>query len=252
MEDEGKTRDQLLDELKALRQRAAELERSEGQRKQVEDDLMAAREYARNIIDSSHDMIISVDNDRKIVEFNQAAEKTFGYRKEEVLGKHVNMLYLNPDEGDMGSKTARETGEMVSEVTNVRKDGSTFPAFLSATVLKNAMGETIGVMGISRDMTDRRRAEEERLRREKMQGVLEMAGAACHELNQPMQTISAYSELGLKEISEDSPVYNRLKTIKEQIVRMADMTKKINRITKYKTRDYVAGIKIIDIDKSSE
>ena len=65
------------------------------QRKETERALKTAKEYAQNIIDSSLDMIISVDNDQKIVEFNRAAEKAFGYRKEEVAGKCVDILYAD-------------------------------------------------------------------------------------------------------------------------------------------------------------
>jgi len=87
------------------------------------------------------------------------------------------------------------------------------------------------------------------LEEEKLQGVLEMAGAACHELNQPMQTISGYSELLLMDISENNPLYRNIKTIKEQIDRMGKITRKLMRITKYKTREYL-NRKIIDIDQA--
>jgi PAS domain S-box-containing protein len=253
MNDRAKTKEQLIDELEALRKQIAELEAIvEIRHTRVEEKLKAAREYAQNIIDSSNDMIISVDNDRRIVEFNLAAEKNFGYRKEEVLGKHVNMLYKDPEDGNIQSKVIRDSGKMVGEIINLRKDGTTFPAFLSATVLKNAAGEVIGIMGISWDMTDRKRAEEERLQRERLEGVLELAGAACHELNQPMQTISINLELLLEEASDDSQFHKRLKIIKKQIARMSEITGKLRKITKYETREYVGGIKIIDIDKSSE
>lgn len=253
MNDRAKTKEQLIDELEGLRKRITELEAIvEIRHAKVEEKLKAAREYAQNIIDSSNDMIISVDNDRRIVEFNRAAEKNFGYRKEEVLGKHVNMLYKDPEDGNTPSEMVRDSGKMIGEITNLRKDGTTFPAFLSATVLKNAAGEVIGVMGISRDTTDRKRAEEERLKRERLEGVLELAGAACHELNQPVQTISLNLELLLEEASDYSQFRERLRTIQKQIARMSDITGKLRKITKYETREYFGGIKIIDIDKSSE
>ena len=253
MNDKSKTKDQLINEIESLRKHIAELEvLVEKRHSKAEEKLKAAREYAQNIIDSSNDMIISVDNDRRIVEFNRAAEENFGYRKEEVLGKHVNMLYKDPEDGNMGSRKVRDSGKMVSEIINIRKDGTTFPAFLSATMLKNAEGEVIGVMGISRDTTDRKRAEEERLQRERLEGVLELAGAACHELNQPMQTISLHLELLMVEAPDDSHLRKRLRIIEKQIARMSEITGKLRKITKYETREYVGGIKIIDIDKSSE
>ncbi|MCK4471612.1 MAG: PAS domain S-box protein, partial [Anaerolineae bacterium] len=62
-------------------------------RKQAEKDLQASKEYISNIIDSSLDMIIACDMKRHIVEFNTAAQETFGYRREEVIGEHVDILY---------------------------------------------------------------------------------------------------------------------------------------------------------------
>ena len=77
-----------------------------------------------------------------------------------------------------------------------------------------------------------------------------MAGAVCHELNQPMQGISGYSELLLMHVSEDSPLHEKLKKIIEQINRMGKITNKLTRITYYEAKDYLKG-KIVDIDKAS-
>lgn len=63
---------------------------------EAEAALKVSQEYAQNIIDCSLDMIITVDMERRIVEFNQAAEKTFGYYRAEVIGQHVDLLYADP------------------------------------------------------------------------------------------------------------------------------------------------------------
>lgn len=252
MKDEDKTKKQLIDELEKLRQRVAKLEISQNRLKQTEKSLLAAREYAQSIIDNSHDMIITVNNDRRIVEFNRAAEQNMGFRKEEVLGQHVNVLYEDWEQGDRGSEITRKTGKYIGEVMNKRKDGSVFPCLLSATLLKNDTDEVIGTMGISHDITDQKLAEEARIQREKLQGVLEMAGAACHELSQPMQIILSYLEIALLDSSYDQLLHERFEKIYMQVERLAEKAKKIMKITRYETRDYVGGLKIIDIDKSSE
>jgi len=96
-----------------------------------------------------------------------------------------------------------------------------------------------------------RQSEKERLQREKLQGVLEMAGAVCHELNQPMQVVSSCAELLSDHFSQEDPIYKKILTIQEHIAGMADMTQKLMRITRYETKDYVLNTKIIDIDKAS-
>ena len=100
-------------------------------------------------------------------------------------------------------------------------------------------------------MKKRRQLEEERLQRERLEGVLEIAGAACHELNQPLQTLFGYSHLLLKHLPEDSPLFGEIKEIKKSIVQLGNITNKIMHITRYETKEYIEGSKIIDIDKAS-
>ena len=88
------------------------------------------------------------------------------------------------------------------------------------------------------------------LEKEKLQVIFEMTGAICHELSQPMQAISGNSELMLMNIQKDNPLYRNVKTIKDQVDRMGDITRKLKRVTRYKTKDYINS-KIIDIDSAA-
>ena len=127
--------------------------------KRAAEQLEKAQEYSRNLIDSSLDMIISVDNERRIVEFNKAAQEAFGYNKEEVIGKPVDMLYATPDEGKRIDQDTLEAGRYSGEVTNVRRSGEVFASMLAASVLMDSNGQSIGVMGVSRDISEVRRAQ---------------------------------------------------------------------------------------------
>jgi CheY-like chemotaxis protein len=92
----------------------------------------------------------------------------------------------------------------------------------------------------------------ELMQREKLRGVIEMAGATCHEFNQPMQVISGYSELLLKQVPRESRLYVQVSRILEAIESMIATTRKLQSITRYETREYIQGARIIDIDKASE
>lgn len=94
-------------------------------------------------------------------------------------------------------------------------------------------------------------AEEERIQKEKLQGVIEMAGAVCHELNQPLQVVYGYSDLLLMSMPEDHPDHDSLVKIREQTERIKKITEKLMTITKYETKKYLKG-RIIDIDRASE
>jgi PAS domain-containing protein len=100
------------------------------------------------------------------------------------------------------------------------------------------------------DLTAQKQVESERLQKEKLQGVVEMAGAVCHEISQPLQAVTGLSELLQMEVHEGDPLFNNLKNIQEQADRMSEITKKLMKVTKYKTKGYLRG-KIIDIDKAT-
>jgi len=89
------------------------------------------------------------------------------------------------------------------------------------------------------------------LEEEKFRGVLEMAGAICHELNQPMQAVSGYADLLMLDGLKDDLTHGALKKIRAEIERMAEITRKLMKITRYKTRGYIGDRKIIDIDRAS-
>jgi len=101
-------------------------------------------------------------------------------------------------------------------------------------------------------VVERQWAENERYHYEKLHGVLEMAGAICHELNQPMQIISGYSEMLLKDTAEDDPIHMKVDKINKQIRRMGAITKKLMRINDSQTEDYAGLGRIINIHKSSD
>ena len=97
----------------------------------------------------------------------------------------------------------------------------------------------------------RHRSESERIYREKLQAVLETAGAICHELNQPMMAISGHTELLLSTLDANDPTYEKLAKINNQVQRMGAITHKLMGITRYETKDYAQGEKIVDLEKSS-
>ena len=95
------------------------------------------------------------------------------------------------------------------------------------------------------------RSESERIYREKLQAVLETAGAICHELNQPMMTISGHTELLMNSLDPNDPIYPRIVKINAQVARMGAITQKLMGITRYETKNYVQGDRIVDLEKSS-
>lgn len=164
MNAESQTREELLQEVRELRARVTELEAAAIARQKAEAALRSAKEYAETLINSSLDMIVAVGANRRITEFNPAAEKVFGYTKAEVIGQPVDMLCDETNPGNELNVQIAATGRYIGEVRNKRKNGELFDVHLEAALVRDAEGKPAGVMGISRDITDRKQVEEEQAR----------------------------------------------------------------------------------------
>jgi hypothetical protein len=145
--------------------------------------------------------------------------------------------------------------EIYYDITDTKKQLDKVISQSSAITLMLASGLLISAILLlyqeNTSMKKRRQLEIERLQRERLEGVIEMAGAACHEFNQPLQILFGYSELLLEDLPKDSPLLEQIQRIKITIDQLGKITHKIMRITKYETKEYVAGSKIVDIDKAS-
>ena len=106
-----------------------------------------------------------------------------------------------------------------------------------------------GIICIAEDVTAKVKSEDDRIQKERMEGVLELAGAVCHELNQPMTVVSVNSEIMSPDM-DDKILTSKMDVIKKEIRKMGKITRKLMHITRYETREYLNGRKILDIDKS--
>jgi nitrogen-specific signal transduction histidine kinase len=100
------------------------------------------------------------------------------------------------------------------------------------------------------DVTQKKKAQEQITRKEKLQGVLEMAGSAAHHLSQPLQSMISDVEYLLDEVELDG-LEDTEASIRSRMSELTDLMRKIQRITRYELADYSEDLKIIDIDKSS-
>jgi len=86
---------------------------------------------------------------------------------------------------------------------------------------------------------------------EKQVVVAQLAGTAAHELNQPLQSVIGYAQLVLKQSERDAAHVRAVTVILQEGERMAEIVRKIGRITDYETKEYVGSASILDLDKSS-
>jgi|GEM_PF-7015240 PAS domain S-box-containing protein len=144
------------------------------ERRKLADEIRQSRDYFINLVNSTLDMIIAVDVSRKIVLFNKAAENAFGYTEQEVLGKHINILYANNAQGLLIHNKLIKSDGFSGEIINMRKNKEIFTSYISSNTLYDENNNIIGFLGVSRDVTESKMAEE-RLRKseERQRSILE-------------------------------------------------------------------------------
>ena len=221
----------------------------------MEAKLRESRERYRHIVEHAPAGVCEIDlNDQRFVYVNDVMCKYTGYEKKAFLSMRLPDILGKGGKNPFMEKTVKTSaankGSESSECKIRRKDGSEFWSILSISNM-HENGKPITAIIVLSDITKEKQAEKERLEKEKLKGVLEMAGAVCHELNQPMQAISLCCELLIKTGSENDPDYTDIRDIFQEVKRMSEIIGKLTRITRYENIDYIEGIEIIDIDKAS-
>jgi PAS domain S-box-containing protein len=214
-----------------------------GLEKQIAEEGEAARKLAA-IVDSSEDAIVSKTLDGVIQSWNAAAERIFGYTAEEAVGRPITMLFsadrLGEEESIMGRIRAGERVEHFDTV-RLRKDGTAIPVSLTISPVRDAQGRIVGASKIARDITERKRLEDE-LRQvaadlsDANRKKDEFLATLAHELRNPLAPLR--NALQILRLSPDREAGEQARGMMErqlgQMVRLVDDLMDVSRITRGK------------------
>ena len=197
-------------------------------------------------------IIINFDLRGALINVNSAAEAFFGLPKAKLVGKSLSE-FLAPSDRDLFLMFLADIFKIGrSEIILSILDGSSTVHHLKCQAhLIKKNGRANHIKCITKDVTHIIKQQREKAESQKFQGVLEMAGGVAHRLNQPLTIINNQINEILSEIKRDKRLHAKIVKIHNQIKKMNDITDKLGRIKKYEAMDYVAGIKIVDIEKSS-
>jgi PAS domain S-box-containing protein len=214
------------------------------ERKRVEEAMYRQSEA----LEQSPDGITISDLEGHLQFGNSAWAKMHGYTAEELPGQSLLMFHTDEQiEKEMMPFMAKvkERGGFSKEIWHMKKNGSVFPAMVSASVLCNELGEPIGLIMIAHDNTDQRSLEAQLFQAQKMESVGRLAGGIAHDFNNLLSPILGYSEILLSEFPADDPRSEDL----QEILNAANRARDLNRQLLAFSRKQVLEMKIINLNK---
>jgi len=184
------------------------------ERRAAAEDLWRSEERLRLLVEAVQDYaIFMLDPEGRVATWNSGAQRLSGYRAEEIIGRHLKTLYLPEDvaagKAERELQIARERGRVEDEGWRVRKDGTRYWANVVLTAVRDASGQLRGFAKVTRDMTERRKAEEMVAARSREQAAIAQLSLSALRLRdvgeamrQVVQAVAATLDVSIVEVLE--------------------------------------------------
>jgi PAS domain S-box-containing protein len=198
--------------------------------------ILSEERYHQMIAEVQDYAIILLNVNGEIENWNTGAEFIKGYKAEEVIGKSFKIFYTKEDrDSKLPEKLlnlASTTGKAMQEGWRVRKNGSRFWGSIVITALHNKRGELIGYSKVTRDLSDKKAAEEKMLeytRELELQNseLEQFAYVASHDLQEPLRKIQTFSEIIQTNINDESIVKKYFDKLNNSAQRMSELIKSV-------------------------
>lgn len=161
------------------------------------------KNYLRNVLDNSADIIITTDTEGKIVEFNKGASRILGYSKEEIIGKKAEDFWVRPEERRDVLKILEKEGYVSNYETQlVTKNGQIIDVSLTLSYILSSKKGILGTVGISKDITEKKRLER----------AIEERNLELQELNEKLEEKVIERTKDLEKANRELERSNRLKS----------------------------------------
>jgi PAS domain S-box-containing protein len=211
----------------------AKVTRDLSARRQAEEELRHSEERFRLLVEGvKESALYMIDPAGRVLTWNSGAERIEGYRASEIVGQHFSRFYSEEDvragEHERQLEVASQEGTFEEEGWRVRKDGSRFWASVVITALRSPSGELLGYAKVTRDLTQRRKLEEERVRLAQAEESIrlrdEFLSIASHELKTPLTALQLQLQgLQKKVAAVDPNLAGRLERAARSGQRLADL-----------------------------
>lgn len=204
---------------------------------QVEEALRDSEEEYRTLIESTLDIIFKVDRKGLFTYVNPRFEEVVSYSLDELIGRPFTYV-VAPEQIESTINRFKDgirgKGLLPYEADLIHKNGGTIPVEFQVTTLYDGNGNPVGRFGVGRDLTERKRAEEERHRLEiqvqraqKMEAIGTLAGGIAHDFNNLLMGIQGNASMAMLGMNSTNSLYERLKNIEQQVRSGAELTRQL-------------------------
>jgi two-component system cell cycle sensor histidine kinase/response regulator CckA len=226
-----------------------ELKESEARRRErlTEEQLRATGELLRSVFSASPLAIIATDVNGLVTLWNPAAERLFGWKRDEVIGRDNPVVPEQAREIIEARRELVKQGETITDVEarRVRKDGSFVDVTVTVAATRDRDGLHDGVTVVYQDLTERKQLQAQFLQAQKMEAVGRLAGGVAHDFNNLLTVITSYAELLRADSKPDDPRDDDL----AQIQRAADAATALTRQLLSFSRQRVIEPRVIDLNE---
>ncbi len=208
---------------------ASTIARDITERKATERELRESEERYRDLVENALDIIYTQDLEGNYTSLNRAGEQITGYTREEALRMNVADVVapecLDKARRMISAKLASDT-ETVYDLEIVTKDGRRVALEVNSRLIYQD-GAPIGVQGIARDLTERKRLEEQFRQAQKMEAVGRLAGGVAHDFNNLLTVINGYSDITIGRLPAEDPLRSHVEEVRKAGERAAGLTRQL-------------------------
>lgn len=225
---ETKVKERTFDLLQANETLRKEIE----EKKKAEESLRESEERYRLLYENAGDAICTLNEKLEFTGLNRKAQELFGYEKEELIGK--NILELNLIHEDDKEKVERylrlvaaEKRESKGEIRFVRRNGDIRIGDVTSTAYLDRKGNISVILSIIRDITEKKRMEEELLKTKKLESIGVLAGGIAHDFNNLLAAIMGNVSLAKMHLDSGQKAYHKLTDAENAILKARDLVRKL-------------------------
>jgi PAS domain S-box-containing protein len=215
----------------------AKITRDISERKAAQDALADSERQFRMLVSGVVDYaLFMVDPNGIVASWNAGAEHIKGYKASEILGQHISRFYTEADRAAgtpmKALHAAAEKGRYEVEGWRVRKDGALFWANVIMDAIRDEDGNLVGFAKITRDISDRKRAEQDLQRAQqqlaqsqKMEAIGQLTGGVAHDFNNLLMVVSGQAEILRQKLGEDRRALRAIDAIAAAATRGEELTR---------------------------